>query len=142
MSTHNVLPRIDRRVLAVIIGLIAIVVALTIDVVAYETFLLLIGSVFVPLFAVAITDFFAVRRGAWDLSAEARGRWWLALPWALGFVTYQLINPGSVSWWTSIWTSLRDAVGFTPASWMSASILSFVVAGLATLLLGGLSRRR
>jgi purine-cytosine permease-like protein len=142
MSTHNVLPRVDRRVLALVIGVVAVLVALTIDVVAYETFLLLIGSVFVPLFAVAITDFFLVSRGAWDLSPSARGRWWLALPWALGFLTYQLINPGAVSWWASIWTSVRDTLGFTPASWMSASLLSFAAAAVATLLLGPVTRRR
>jgi NCS1 family nucleobase:cation symporter-1 len=139
MSAHNVLPRVDRRLLAVGIGLVAVLVALVVDVVAYETFLLLIGSVFVPLFAVAITDFFLVSRGAWDLSPSARGRWWLALPWALGFVSYQLINPGAVAWWASIWTSVRDAVGFSPASWMSASILSFAVAAVATLLLGAVA---
>jgi purine-cytosine permease-like protein len=142
MSTHNVLPRLDRRVLALVIGVVAVLVALTVDVVAYETFLLLIGSVFVPLFAVAITDFFLVSRGVWDLSPSARGRWWLALPWALGFLTYQLINPGAVSWWASIWTSVRDTLGFTPASWMSASILSFAAAAVATLLLGPVTRRR
>jgi NCS1 family nucleobase:cation symporter-1 len=142
MSTHNLLPRVDRRLLAVAIGAIAVLVALAVDVVAYETFLLLIGSVFVPLFAVAITDFFLVSRGVWDLSPSARARWWLALPWALGFVTYQLINPGAVSWWTSIWTSVRDTLGFVPASWMSASILSFAAAAVATLLLGRVSRRR
>jgi len=142
MSTHNVLPRLDRRVLALAIGLVAVLVALIVDVVAYETFLLLIGSVFVPLFAVAITDFFLVSRGVWDLSPSARGRWWLALPWALGFLTYQLINTGAVSWWASIWTSVHDTLGFTPASWMSASILSFAAAAVATLLLGPVTRRR
>lgn len=141
MSTHNVLPRIDRRVLAVAIGAFAVVVALAIDVVAYETFLLLIGSVFVPLFGVAITDYFLVSRGVWDLSPSARGRWWLALPWVLGFTTYQLINPGAVPWWASIWTSARETLKFTPASWMSASILSFAVAAVATLLLGRIIRR-
>ena len=31
-------------------------------------------------------------------------------------------------------------IGFTPASWMSASILSFAVAGAVTLLVGRLAR--
>ena len=58
----------------------------------------------------------------------------MLVPWAAGFVTYQLINPGYVSWWVSAWTSIGHAIGFTPASWMSASILSFVVAAVITLL--------
>jgi nucleobase:cation symporter-1, NCS1 family len=142
MSAQNVLPRVDRRVLALTVGVIAILVALVVDVVAYETFLLLIGSVFVPLFAVAIADFFVVSKGVWDLSPTAPGRWSLALAWALGFVTYQLINPGAVSWWASFWTSVRDSLGFAPAAWMSASILSFVVAAVTTVLLGLVTRRR
>jgi putative hydroxymethylpyrimidine transporter CytX len=142
MSAHNMLPRVDRRVLAVTIGVLAVLIALIVDVVAYETFLLLIGSVFVPLFAVAITDFFLVSRGMWDLSASAPIRWWPAVPWVLGFVTYQLVNPGAVTWWASMWSSVRDAVGFAPASWMSASLLSFGVAAVATLLLGRIIRSR
>ena len=64
----------------------------------------------------------------------------MLLPWAAGFVTYQLINPGYVSWWASAWTSIGHAIGFTPASWMSASILSFAVAAVITLLTGALTR--
>jgi putative hydroxymethylpyrimidine transporter CytX len=135
MSAHNFLPQVDRRVLAVGVGLTSMVIALLIDVVAYETFLLLIGSVFIPLFAVAITDFFLGNRAAWDFSRSAAARWWLALPWALGFVAYQLVNPGAVAWWADIWTALGDAIGFTAPTWMSASILSFIVAAVITLLL-------
>jgi hypothetical protein len=64
------------------------------------------------------------------------------LPWAVGFVTYQLINPGYVSWWASAWTSFGHDIGFTPASWMSASILSFAVAAVVTLAVGLLHRWR
>jgi putative hydroxymethylpyrimidine transporter CytX len=142
MSAHNVLPQVDRRILAVGVGLTAVVIALLVDVVAYETFLLLIGSVFVPLFAVAITDFFLGNRAAWDLSHSAPARSWLALPWALGFLAYQLVNPGAVGWWADIWTELRDAIGFAPPTWMSASILSFVVAAVVTLLLRPITQGR
>jgi len=45
-----------------------------------------------------------------------------------------------VSWWASAWTSFGHDIGFTPASWMSASILSFCVAGGLTLLIGALTR--
>ena len=64
----------------------------------------------------------------------------MLLPWAVGFVVYQLINPGYVSWWASAWSSFGRAIGFTPASWMSASILSFCAAGLVTLLVRGMTR--
>jgi hypothetical protein len=64
----------------------------------------------------------------------------MLVPWAAGFVTYQLINPGQVSWWASAWTSIGHAIGFAPATWMSASILSFSVAVVITLLTGPLLR--
>ena len=90
--------------------------------------------------AVLIADYFVVSRRRWDLSAAARSRWLMLLPWAAGFVTYQLINPGYVSWWVSAWTSFGRDIGFTPQSWMSASILSFAVAAVMTLLVGGVAR--
>lgn len=139
VSVQNLRPALDRRVLAVVVGVLAVVLGLLVDIVAYESFLYLVGSVFVPLFAVALVDYFLVRRGAWDLSETARGRWQMVLPWALGFATYQLVNPGTVSWWASLWVRISSALHFTPQSWMSASLLSFAVAGLATLLTGRLA---
>ena len=67
----------------------------------------------------------------------------LLVPWVLGFVAYQLINPGcdrlvgrrrgrTSSGW----------LHFTPQSWMSASIISFLVAGLLTLAMGPITGRR
>jgi nucleobase:cation symporter-1, NCS1 family len=140
VSTQNMRPLWDRRVLAAAITALTTAGALWLNIADYENFLTLIGSVFVPMTAVLITDYFVVSRRRWDLSAAARSRWLMLVPWAAGFVTYQLINPGYVSWWVSAWTSAGHAIGFTPASWMSASILSFCVAGMITLLLGALTR--
>jgi threonine/homoserine/homoserine lactone efflux protein len=55
-------------------------------------------------------------------------------------VAYQLINPGYISWWVSVWTHLGRLVDFRAPSWMSASICSFVVAAVATLAGGGAVR--
>ncbi len=143
MSVQNLAPRLDRRTLAVAVGVIAVVVALLIDVVAYENFLLLLGSVFVPLFAVVIVEFFLVRRqSGWDVSASARGHWAYAIPWAFGFLSYQAINAGTVTWWASWWASAREAVGFVPATWMSASLLAFAVAAVTTPAVAPLTRVR
>ena len=140
VSTQNLRPLWDRRVLAGTITVLITAGALWLNIADYENFLTLIGSVFVPMSAVLIADYFVVSRRRWDLSAAARSRWLMLLPWAAGFVTYQLINPGYVSWWVSAWTSFGRDIGFTPASWMSASILSFAVAAVMTLLVGGVAR--
>ncbi|HMD92744.1 MAG TPA: cytosine permease [Trebonia sp.] len=140
VSTQNLRPLWDRRILAAVIAALTTAGALWLNIADYENFLTLIGSVFVPMTAVLVTDYFIMSRRRWDLSAAARSRWLMLVPWAAGFVTYQLINPGYVSWWVSAWTSAGHAIGFTPASWMSASILSFCVAAAFTLLFGGLTR--
>src|SRR6202012_3197103 len=148
ISIQNLRPLWDRRVLAGLITALTTAGALWLNINDYENFLTLLGSVFVPMSAVLIADYFAdylaVPRRQWDLSATARSRWSMLLPWAVGFVIYQLINPGYISWWVSAWTSCGHDIGFTPASWMSASILSFCAAGIVTLLVrvtGRLVRR-
>jgi nucleobase:cation symporter-1, NCS1 family len=144
VSTQNLRPLWDRRILAALITGLATVLALFLNIADYENFLTLLGSVFVPMFAVLAVDFFVLSKGQWDLSENAPSRWLMLLPWALGFVTYQLINPGYLSWWVSAWTWVRHLIGFTPASWMSASICSFLVAAVITLLsapLTALTRR-
>jgi len=140
VSAQNLRPLWDRRVLAVSITAATTAGALWLNIADYENFLVLLGSVFVPMSAVLIMDFFVLSAGRWDLSGRARSRWLMLLPWAAGFVTYQLINPGYISWWVSAWGWIARHIGFTAASWMSASILSFLVAAVATLITGGLRR--
>ncbi|MGD0808114.1 MAG: cytosine permease [Acidimicrobiales bacterium] len=141
VSTQNLRPLWDRRILAVGIAALTTAGALFLNIADYENFLDLLGSVFVPMSAVLIIDFFVLSRGrrGWDLSGAARSRWPMVVPWAAGFITYQLINPGYISWWVSAWDWSARQVGFTPAAWMSASILSFSVAAVATLLAGAVS---
>jgi nucleobase:cation symporter-1, NCS1 family len=138
-STQNLRPLWDRRVLAIVISAMTTAGALFLTISDYENFLILLGSVFVPMSAVLIVDFFILAKGHWDLSPRAPTRWLMLLPWAAGFVTYQLINPGYVSWWATAWTNIAQSIGFTPAAWMSASICSFAVAAVVTLLIGGLT---
>jgi NCS1 family nucleobase:cation symporter-1 len=133
VSVQNLRPLADRRVLAVIIGAIATVGALVLNVADYQNFLYLIGSVFVPLSAVFAVDYFVLGgRHGWDTSASAPSRWILLIPWAAGFSVYQLINPGEIGWWARIWTDAQSAIGFVPATWMSASLLSFAAAAVLT----------
>ena len=69
----------------------------------------------------------------------------MVVPWLLGFVTYQLVNPGYVSWWAGPWTRVEHLLHLTPNaqtttvaahSWASASLVSFGAAALAALALG------
>jgi NCS1 family nucleobase:cation symporter-1 len=136
-SAQNVAPRVDRRWVTIPAGVLCTVLALVVDMLAYESFLLLIGSVFVPLFATFAVDYYLLRRGRWDVSERARPRWEMVVPWAAGFVAYQLVNPGFVDWWAGWWRDL----GVTSPSWASASIVSFVVAAVLALVVGRVRRR-
>jgi purine-cytosine permease-like protein len=91
MSVQNLLPNLDRRIVAVIIGAIATLLAGLLNFSQYQSFLFLIGSVFVPLFAVAAADFFLVRSQQWDVSAGSRLRIAPVVAWACGFAAYQLV---------------------------------------------------
>jgi len=141
VSIQNLRPMWDRRVLAGVISVLATAGALWLNISDYENFLTLLGSVFVPMSAVLIIDYFAVSKGDWDLSDRARSRWLMLVPWAAGFVMYQLVNPGYIGWWASLWGDVASALGFTVQTWMSASILSFVVAAALTAVIGFPARR-
>ena len=141
MSIQNLRPRLDRRVLAVAIGAVATGLALVLDISNYFDFLYLLGSVFVPLFAEFVVAYFLLDgRHRWDVSGSARPRPVMVLPWVLGFAAYQLVYPGAIGWWAGGWTSIADSIGFQPQSWMSASVISFLVAAGATLVVGAVRR--
>ncbi|WP_026404857.1 purine-cytosine permease family protein [Actinomadura rifamycini] len=143
VSIQNLAPRADRRVLTVALGALITVLALALDIGDYAGFLSLIGSVFVPMLGVLAADFFLGRgRDGWDGSAAAPSRWGMVAAWVVGFVAYQLINPGTVSGWAGFWTDVRNLLNFAPQSWMSASLLSFLLAGAAALAVGRLAKPR
>jgi putative hydroxymethylpyrimidine transporter CytX len=145
MSIQNLLPRVDRRILSGAVGALVTVIALFVhDLGGFSNFLGLIGSVFVPLAAVVGIDYFLGRgrHGGWDLSERSPARPAMLLPWALGFVVYQVLNPGSVSWWAHGWQHVQDWIGIHPGWWASASLYSFAAAALATGALVAWDRRR
>ena len=120
------------------IAALATVLALWINIADYENFLDLLGSVFIPMTGVFLMEFFILSKGRWDLAVSSRRRLSMLVPWVLGFVAYQLINPGYISWWVSMWTRIAQALDFRAASWMSA--LATLAAGAVTTV--GRGRRR
>lgn len=132
VSVQNFRPHWDRRTLAVAVGTLATAAALVLDINDYENFLILIGSVFMPLLGVLLVDYFLISRARWHLGTDAATRWMTLIPWALGFGAYQMINPGQLGWWSHAWAKADSWLQFTPRAWMSASIASFLVAALAT----------
>lgn len=146
VSAQNVVGRLDRRVLAVVVGSIATLLALSLDVAAYEPFLFLIGAVFVPLAGVLLVAYWLTPRGSWDTSGTAPARLLHLLPWVAGFVAYQLTLPtyfpGPGAGWTAWWTERQTDLGIDPANGWSASLVGLAVAVVLTLPLALAARRR
>ncbi len=89
VSTATLAPVRPAR-LALGFGAVCTAIALLAPMARYETFLLLIGSVFAPLFGVLLADHFIVRRRR----AEAGGALNLAglVAWAIGVAAYQALS--------------------------------------------------
>lgn len=141
VSMQNIGPRLDRRILAIGVGAAAVVLGLVVHVRDYVNFLYLIGSVFVPLFATFAVDYYLLRRRRWDVSDTAKPRWEMLVPWVAGFVMYQLLNPGTVSWWQRFWVHRQHDLHLTPPTWASASLASFLVAAVLAVPVGLLRRQ-
>jgi NCS1 family nucleobase:cation symporter-1 len=143
VSTLNVAPRASQAALTVATGAIAFVLALLVTMDRYEVFLFLIGSVFVPLGAVFLVDYFVRSRGRYGSEAVfgrvADGvRWAAVVPWVAGFVVYQWSVPTGPDWWTDGVEALFTWVGLPfPlfGSRLGASLPSFVVAFALSLVL-------
>ena len=145
ISAQNFAGRVDRRGLAIIVGVVSTALALVVDVTSYEAFLFLIGAVFVPLAGVLVVAYYLVPRGAWDTSDRATGKPEYLLAWAAGFAAYQLTLPtyfdGTAGAWTHWWAERQADLHISATNGLSASLVSLTVASILAAGLA-LARRR
>ncbi|MDQ7828253.1 MAG: putative hydroxymethylpyrimidine transporter CytX [Armatimonadota bacterium] len=155
LSLQNILPRAPQRLLIVLVGTLCFVVAVNVNLVAYEAFLFLIGAVFVPLFGVLAADYFvpggraraplsqAAADGAGRAEGAGRG---VSLPglvaWAVGFLVYQWIAPTALPGWEGALRAAFTAVGLPfplrdVVPWLGGSVPGFLAALVAYALLRG-----
>jgi putative hydroxymethylpyrimidine transporter CytX len=139
VSLQNFLPGVPQRLLVGAVAATATVGALLIDLRNYQPFLYLLGSFFVPLFAVLLADWL-LRGRHYDSDAVFRApevRPEMLVAWLAGFCLYQWLSPQGPGWWTGI-------VGhFDPhaSPWGGASLPSFAAAFVLAALAGVLTRR-
>jgi len=161
VSAQNLAPRLNQRLGVVAVTAIGVGAAAWLfglrdeGVLTYEFFLLLIGSIFVPLFGVFLADHEVLRRrrgyraedlfdhrgsyryvGGFNLAAAAA--------WLLGFGVYHWIAPTSLPGWASaVETFFADWLGLPFPLFggtVPASVVSFAVAFLAYLAIAGAGR--
>jgi putative hydroxymethylpyrimidine transporter CytX len=131
VSLQNIVPRAPQKLLLILVTATATTGALVIDLVSYQSFLLLLGSVFVPLFAVLLADWLSVGRhyAYADVFGTPAWRPGLIAAWLAGFALYQWLYPTGPSRWV-------DLVGkLNPPDWgIGATVPSFLVSfGIASI---------
>jgi len=83
----NILPKLDERKVAIAMGIIGTFVAVVMPIEQYENFLYAIGSVFAPLFAVLLTDYFIIKKNR-KLQENLLINWGATIVWIIGIVLY------------------------------------------------------
>ncbi|MFN8222980.1 MAG: cytosine permease [Gaiellales bacterium] len=137
VSLQNLFPALPQRALVVATTLLGIGGALILELTDFQGFLYLLGSFFVPLFAVLLADWLARGRRyapgdmiAVGVDAPAIGAW------LAGFVAYQWLSPTGPGWW------VEQVQRLHPPGWtIGATLPSFCVSFALGLLAVALSRR-
>jgi NCS1 family nucleobase:cation symporter-1 len=137
VSIQNLVPWASQRILTIGICVVVLIVAWIVPLAQYESFLLLIGSAFVPLLGVLAADYFVLRGRRYvpeELLHPEPGRRtvnWVGIGvWLVGMVVYLAISG-------------VPALGVTGmAPWLGASLPSFVVAFALHVALGRLVERK
>jgi purine-cytosine permease-like protein len=131
VSVQNVLPGVPQRVLIVLVSAAATLGALAINLRSYESFLLLLGSFFVPLFGVLLAHWLATgryyaRAAFFEAPAVRVGS---IVAWLAGFALYHWLHdpPLGPSWWVDFVEETHQ-----PGLEIGASLPSFALAFVLT----------
>jgi nucleobase:cation symporter-1, NCS1 family len=138
VSIQNFLPRVSQRLLITFISAVATALALVLSFgTAYQNFLYLLGSVFVPLFGVLVADWLLAGCRYPKERIFDGPNWRPAglIAWAVGFCVYQWLSPVGPGFWTKLVD--RTHPGYVT---FGASLPSFAVAFLLMLALTLASR--
>lgn len=126
MSFKNIYNKINYKYLVIFFTALGVLLANLIPIQQYESFLLIIGALFAPLFAIVLTDYYIIRRGKISVEKfyEKTNRVKVSsfLAFIVGSITYFILSPIS-------WLQVTDwglSIGSTIPS-IAISILVFLV---------------
>ena len=121
VSLQNVFPRVPQRLLIVVVGALGTAGTFVIDLQQYASFLLLLGSFFVPLFGVLLAQWLAGFRDPFAASEVRAGQ---IAAWLAGFCVYQWLSPVGPQWWTRVVSVTHPAIGGSLPSFAAALAVS------------------
>jgi len=104
VSVQNIVPHLSQRLIVLLVGAVGLGLAAFLTMDRFSDFLLLIGSVFVPLFGILAADYFVLRRRRLEVDELYRpgGAYWYrdgvnwlgVAAWAAGIAVYHLVARG------------------------------------------------
>ncbi|TMB64180.1 MAG: putative hydroxymethylpyrimidine transporter CytX [Chloroflexi bacterium] len=99
VSIQNLASKLKVWLLALAVGIVATVAAANLDLIGYETFLLLIGGVFVPVFGILLADYFVLRGRDYAVEELYRqsGAYWYAAGLNPVAITVWLCRPAALA---------------------------------------------
>jgi putative hydroxymethylpyrimidine transporter CytX len=89
VSSRSISGKLREKPMAILVCLVGTALAIFTPISQYENFLYLIGSVFAPMAAILITDYYILKKNHFDRNVS----WANLLIWLAGFVTYRLMLP-------------------------------------------------
>ncbi|HEY3094661.1 MAG TPA: cytosine permease [Nitrososphaera sp.] len=128
VSTQDIFSKISQKLLIVGFTALSAVLAMVVSIQDYETFLLMIGAIFVPLFGVVLTDYYVVRKQKYteQMLYARHNRLGIGAPaiiaWALGALLNFMLSPLS-----PIYVPQLPAIGAMIPSLAAASLMYLVI---------------
>jgi len=87
VSFLNIMPKFSEKRIGIVMAIIGTVAAVIFPMGNYEGFLYIIGSVFAPLFAILITDYFIIKKNT-KVQSSVLINWGAIIVWIIGIVIY------------------------------------------------------
>lgn len=112
VSAQSISAKLKERPAAIIVCILGTLLAIFTPITEFEDFLYLIGSVFAPMIAIQIADFFILKKNCFDKPLDISN----LVIWLVGFVLYRLLM------------NVDTPVGYTLPAMLATFLLCIIVA--------------
>ena len=130
ISSQSIFHNLNQRHLIIGFSIVSTILAIFVSIEGYEQFLFLIGTLFIPLFGVLLTDYFVIKRGKYQNDMMYGNKiikigYPAIIAWAIGALLYYLLSQLS-----PIYLAQLPAIGSTIPSLIISSVLYLLITKL------------